>query len=145
MNWNYYLRYIWYFDWFIFAWLNLICSSIPLDTFESFRQLNLGDSPCMITRTSINDPFTIAQKRRSDVKCRSKRNLAELIARHIATCVYIYVCGYVCVCMCVKAQKNSRYARAIDAECKSARMRFSAIKRHTDSFSPSLWRTPSLT
>jgi len=87
----------------------------------------------MITRTSINDPFTITQKRRSDVKCRSNetsRRTHRSPLRDVCMCVYVYVC--------VEAQKNFRYARATDAECKSARMRFSAIKRHTDSFSPSL-------
>lgn len=73
-----------------------------------------------------------------------QRNLAEPIARHRdvalmpCVCVCVHVCLCVCICVCVEAQKNSRYAGATDAKCKSARMHFSAIKRHTDSFSPGL-------
>jgi len=63
------------------------------------------------------EPIHLATRRRVDVRIR------------------VFMCVYV---LCIKAQKNSRYAGATNAKCKSARMHFSAIKRHTDSFSPGL-------
>jgi hypothetical protein len=90
-----------------------------------------------------------------------QRNLAEPIARHIATsrrrgicvcacvCVCVRVCAcvcvWVCVCVsmyvyvcCVLKHKRILATQEPQTKCKSARMHFSAIKRHTDSFSPGL-------